>query len=560
MLQPLSDPARARRISLACVQCRSRHVKCDKIRPICSYCQVHGSECTYRTRRHRQTKVEEDNVSTTSSPLPRTDLEPLIELYYRYFHGSHPCALPAAFLRDKITEDIPGMSLLVSVMRFIGSLFTSSVPSGPLEDELTAALSQRQPWTSGFEIQALILYSIAAFWCDKIPLSEELLMTAIIKAVSIGMNTRMYAVENSGGDPIMAESWRRTWWQIYIADLHIAATNHKTEICISRQNISADVDLPCEEDEYNSGRIPEPRTMEEYDNREFASDEEADFSSYAYLIGLLKSFDRTIFGIPRDSEANVRSICSNTDASNAAWMSLLPKRKRKLFREDGKVDELLFKASTLLQAYTIDIHRQLSKLKYSPIESVSSCSPRPPPDRLAPMYYREAHLHTAKILCAIERMTDLLTLPTDMTLHTPFTICMTATITIAHLSACKFVFKGRELDVARERIRLAIGALESFGEIWPRAKKVVREIKAIARDVLHLGREEKADAFQDDGSSSVQTSAGSLSQNPVDEVDYFSSVDLTRYLGYSGDFSCLGSSFDKHEADIRSPFSLDIST
>jgi hypothetical protein len=33
----------------------------------------------------------------------------------------------------------------------------------------------------------------------------------------------------------------------------------------------------------------------------------------------------------------------------AAWLSLLPQAKRKLFAEDGTFDELLFKATSLLQ-------------------------------------------------------------------------------------------------------------------------------------------------------------------------------------------------------------------
>jgi hypothetical protein len=193
------------------------------------------------------------SISTTSSSLDGTSLEPLLDLYYRCFHGSHPCVLPPAYLKEKLSENLPGMGLLISVMRFIGSLYAPKVASGPLEAQVTVNLAQKQPWPSGFEIQALVIYSIATFWCDNIPLSEELLMNAITKAIGIGLNTKSYAVENSGGDPVMAESWRRTWWQIYTADLHIAATNHMPDIYMRDQNVHMSVDLPCEEEEYSSG-------------------------------------------------------------------------------------------------------------------------------------------------------------------------------------------------------------------------------------------------------------------------------------------------------------------
>lgn len=80
----------------------------------------------------------------------------------------------------------------------------------------------------------------------------------------------------------------------------------------------------------------------------------------------------------------------------------------------------------------------------------------------------------------------MLTLPGRVILHTPFTICMIATITIAHLSACRHVLTGEALTLARERIRVAMGALEIFAEVWPRGKRVVKEVKIVARELLSL--------------------------------------------------------------------------
>lgn len=93
-----------------------------------------------------------------------------------------------------------------------------------------------------------------------------------------------------------------------------------------------------------------PRTLEEYDNREFAIDEDVGFSSFAYLVGLARSLDISYFGVSRASEAGVKEMCTSTDANNAAWLSLLSKSKQKMCQENGQVDELLFEASSLLQA------------------------------------------------------------------------------------------------------------------------------------------------------------------------------------------------------------------
>lgn len=58
--------------------------------------------------------------------------------------------------------------------------------------------------------------------------------------------------------------------------------------------------------------------------------------------------------------------------------------------------------------------------------------------------------------------------------------------TLALLSACKCLFKGMDLTIARNQIRTTIGCLNSLGEIWPRAARNLREIQTIARHVLGL--------------------------------------------------------------------------
>lgn len=296
---------RQTRASIACLQCRQRHLKCDAATPICHRCHNIGSQCTYPTSRrggrprpssphipanstHTQmasqtaastlagsectgTVTEEHRHALNSTASPRGDsnaggidsrvilppcgfyTEPLLELYYDNFHGSHPCVLPIRFLNEGSTRGAPGMSLLIAVMRFIGSLYSPTIPSSLLDDEVKLALAQSQPWTTSYEIQAITLYSIATFWYDDLQRSKELLDLAATKALAVGMNLKQYATEHSGGDAVIAESLRRTWWQIYVTDLHITATRHEIDLRISRRNTIMTVDLPCEECEYMLG-------------------------------------------------------------------------------------------------------------------------------------------------------------------------------------------------------------------------------------------------------------------------------------------------------------------
>ncbi|EON62361.1 hypothetical protein W97_01583 [Coniosporium apollinis CBS 100218] len=453
---------------------------------------------------------------------------------------------------------IPGVKALVLVMQFIGSLYAPTVSTAPLEEQVEIALAEQQPFTCGFEVQALVLYSIAVYWYDNIQRAREILDMATSKALALGMNSGQFAAGNSQGDPVLAESWRRTWWQLYLADAHIASSNHATTFGTSQRNVLATVELPCEEANYNSGNIPHPKTLEDYDNREFALDDDTDFSSFAYLIGLARSLDHTIIGIPRNSEENVHAICTNADASVAAWLSLLSKSKRKFFRDDRTLDELLFKANMLIQVYTVDIHRSLSTLAYSAIEAVSSCAPPPPPERLAPVYYSDAHIHTTKILRAIERMTDMLTLPTRIAVHSPFTICMIATMTIAHLSACKYVLKGEQLKIARERIRVAMGALEVFAEVWPRGKKVVREVKIVARELLSLGAGTEAREPTEVRSLLDANALLILDDSLTIDADSFARADLTGYFGFPSSDWELELGLASSDVSLRTGFPFEV--
>ena len=139
-----------------------------------------------------------------------------------------------------------------------------------------------------------------------------------------------------------------------------------------------------------------------------------------------------------------------------------------------------------MHAYTIEMHRPLSTLAYSPIESVARCAPLAPSDRLRCPNRAESELHTVKCLSAIHTLDQLLTLPTDLNTHSPFLICMIANATIAHLSACRFLHQGEKLATSREKIRLTMGTLKRLGEYWPLGKRTYHELGIIAREILCL--------------------------------------------------------------------------
>jgi hypothetical protein len=291
------------RVSLACVQCRSRHLRCNAEHP-CSRCRSDGSDCTYvKSRRGNKTRVQqpiadatpslqpgeqESTFSITASrdqqyesvaPIPaqvryptssdgssfaaaeRTagssvtseDGDSLLELYFTYFHPSQPCVLPLRFLKQRRHEDPWDLCLLISVLHYVGSFFTASVESEPLEAVVKNALPTMMRSRSPFVVQALSQYAIAVYWCNEGERARSLINAAVAKAIDMGMHTRSFAVENSHGDPVLAESWRRTWWVLYATDLHMAWSDHTETFPSSTLHVTASVDLPCEEEQYECG-------------------------------------------------------------------------------------------------------------------------------------------------------------------------------------------------------------------------------------------------------------------------------------------------------------------
>lgn len=63
-------------------------------------------------------------------------------------------------------------------------------------------------------------------------------------------------------------------------------------------------------------------------------------------------------------------------------------------------------------------------------------------------------------------------------------------MTIAHLSACRYIFKEPKLSLERDKIRLNMGVLKMLGEFWPAGKREYHDMGIIAREILSLADEE----------------------------------------------------------------------
>jgi hypothetical protein len=90
--------------------------------------------------------------------------------------------------------------------------------------------------------------------------------------------------------------------------------------------------------------IPKPKTLEDFDNREFALDSPA-YSSFAYLIGVVRGISSAIQVVSPDISCwSSPQVRTEVDAIIDGWQLLLPESKRELVSKDGQVDELIFQA------------------------------------------------------------------------------------------------------------------------------------------------------------------------------------------------------------------------
>lgn len=107
-------------------------------------------------------------------------------------------------------------------MQYIGSLYAQDFSSAELREIAFNQLDIPGLPPNGFSILALLLAAIAMHAEDEMERARITLDRAIYMALEIRMNSRTFA--NMERDPVLAESWRRTYWGLYIQDAMFAGT------------------------------------------------------------------------------------------------------------------------------------------------------------------------------------------------------------------------------------------------------------------------------------------------------------------------------------------------
>jgi len=201
--------------------------------------------------------MDANNMALTTVPPNQPPVASLaercLEAFYHCFHAAHPFVLPKEFFL-RLLKESPGPSLeaVLAAMRYIGSLFVDCGPTRAtyLDEAIRLCYLPTTP-KDGFVIQALLLSIIGLDGSCQQDRARELLADCERFAIEIDLNKREFASLHGRGNPVLEESWRRTWWDLYVCDGMIAGVHRVTNFLLF--DISADVGLPCEEHQYLIG-------------------------------------------------------------------------------------------------------------------------------------------------------------------------------------------------------------------------------------------------------------------------------------------------------------------
>ncbi|CAN8096400.1 unnamed protein product [Discula destructiva] len=430
--------------------------------------------------------------------------------FYYHYHAAHPFVLPKEFLLRYMRETGQKLEHLVAAMRYVGALFLDAGPAKAsyLDEAIRLCHSPTTP-KDGFLVQALMVLIVALDGSLEQEKARELLSEAERLAVEIGLNTRQFAVLNGRGLAVMEESWRRTWWDLYVCDGMIAGVHRVTNFLL--YDVVADVALPCEESEYLSGHIPQPMYMDDFDDQLF-SGEDRPFSSFTFRIAAIRNLGRFMrcppIMFPEDENL------AKLEANLTNWRLHLPPEKRDPIDKDCAPDEMLFQAHFITTACTIMLHQPHSQLDASPARSVNSCAPyRPVPTGDS---FNSHTRHTITAACDIAKM---ITHAVPLHHHTHFFTCVITMATIVHLSKWALYLIPDEADL-REQIKLSIGALGKLAVVWRAAANAGNQVRGVAQEIYRAKKAQQINpAFWVAFTQEEMIDSLNVDENVMSEID-----------------------------------------
>lgn len=174
----------------------------------------------------------------------------LLNVYYLRFHAAHPILLPLRRWTKQSMAQYP--RYLTAVMQYIGSQCESMMQNKSQQDYLGRMLAD-QNVRNGYLVQAKLLFAVTLHAHNERQTAREVLDSAIQLALDLGMSRTQFAADNGDGSQSLEESWRRTWWELYVVDGMFAALDQQTSFRL--HSVDCNLALPCEELDYSMTNV-----------------------------------------------------------------------------------------------------------------------------------------------------------------------------------------------------------------------------------------------------------------------------------------------------------------
>jgi len=401
--------------------------------------------------------------------------ETAVQAFYHFFYNSHPFCLPEPRLLEVFQER--KAPLLEYAVQFIGSTFVPSIPTEIYKEALNRSIDSGNYSKDAWSVQALILFSIGLHAHNEVPRAAQIFTMAQALCLDIDLHRVDFALMHGEGDAQLQECWRRTWWSMFTVNGMMTAVNPGVQFRL--KDIATDVPLPCENDQYFSGQIPYPQTLQDYDDSAFLPTLPV-FSSFTYLIDAIRNLGKVFECARLDSTFEYHAV-NVVDGYLCNWRLHLPPSKLDIVNNDGHVDEVLFQAHMVHAGSTIMLNRPRSNLGFGRVEGVNICVQ--PGQVLLPTSTRE--IHTAKCLTSAENISSLIRLPGPLQYHTPFFTCVVVMASVVHLSYWSFLVPDGQDDIIKQSIRLDVGTLQQYSNTWPIAKVVLGQVRGVAYELFN---------------------------------------------------------------------------
>lgn len=410
--------------------------------------------------------------STGNSPTAdNDDREGFIDLYYSIFHPSHPLLVPRAFFA---AQQYP--AYLKLVLQLIGSHYATT-GAGNLREQAAAAVDADET-KDAHKVQALVLLAIALHARYEPMQAQTYIMKAVQVAVGIGLNLPEYASAHAHMDPVVTESLRRTWWELFVVDGYIAALHQMTTF--GSNMVQSHALLPCEEAEYETGVCSsDSRRLQDLEDRQYKDDTFV-YSSFCYRIEAIRILARVLAVTGED--LTLAGEIQSVDNAISGWRYNVPESKRGAISSCDDFDTLIFQGQIFMNCAGIILHFPRSRLPLNLPSTNIECAQH------VAQTSKACHQHVVKAISESEQVTNLASVRGDIEHFSPFFICGLVLGCVVQLSA----FSGhsrtcspRCLQKHRDQVGLTLTALTALSRHWGVATHVLYQLKFIAQRLFN---------------------------------------------------------------------------